>query len=100
MVNRAKIFQPFDALRGFQEALRAKERVIVKRKELTDDMAGELNWKFHSLQEQDVVTVTWYEGVVYRTVTGEVSQIDLKKQRIRLDDLWIDAKDMIALDAG
>ena len=100
MVNRAKIFQPFDALRGFHEALRAKERVIVKRKELTDDMAGELNWKFYSLQEQDVVTVMWYEGEAYRTVIGAVLQIDLKKQRIRLDDLWIDAKDMIALDAG
>lgn len=36
-VLRAKIFAPFDALKGFREALRAKERVIVPKRELAED---------------------------------------------------------------
>jgi hypothetical protein len=31
-LERAKIFLPFDALKGFQEALREKEKVLVPKK--------------------------------------------------------------------
>ena len=33
--NRAKQFMPFDALKGFREALAEKERVTVPKKELS-----------------------------------------------------------------
>ena len=40
---RAKQFMPFDALKGFQEALRSKEQPTEPRKELPEDWAEELD---------------------------------------------------------
>ena len=34
--DRAKQFMPFAALRGYEDALRAKERIVVDKKELGD----------------------------------------------------------------
>lgn len=36
-VSRAQIFQSFDALKGFREILKEKERVIVPKKILSED---------------------------------------------------------------
>ena len=33
--DRAKLFIPFDALKGLKEALREKEKVLCEKKELT-----------------------------------------------------------------
>ena len=43
--ERAKQFMPFDAMKGLNEALRAKEerRTRVERKQLSEDMAEELS---------------------------------------------------------
>jgi len=35
--NRAKQFLPFDALKGFQEALREKEREFEEKRELSEE---------------------------------------------------------------
>lgn len=35
--SRAQIFQSFDALKGFREILKEKERVIVPKKILSED---------------------------------------------------------------
>ena len=37
--DRAKQFMPFAALKGYDDALRAKEKVVVPRKELSEEMA-------------------------------------------------------------
>ena len=39
MSNRAKQFAPFDALKGFQEALRKKEKTPIPKKELAEEKA-------------------------------------------------------------
>ena len=38
--NRAKQFMPFDALKGFREALEEKERILVPKRELSEGRAG------------------------------------------------------------
>ena len=35
--DRAKQFMPFAALKGYSEALRKKERIIVPRRELSEE---------------------------------------------------------------
>lgn len=37
--ERAKQFMPFAALKGYEEALRAKEKVVVPKMELSSDTA-------------------------------------------------------------
>ena len=41
--RRAKQFQPFDALRGLKEAIAAKEKIIVPKRELSEDSIAEIN---------------------------------------------------------
>ena len=43
--ERARIFMPFDALTGFKEALKEKEKVHIARKELSDEVNEELSMK-------------------------------------------------------
>ena len=41
--ERAKQFLPFDSLKGFRDCLKQKERVIVARKQLSQDDCEVLN---------------------------------------------------------
>ena len=38
MSERAKIFLPFAALKGYEEAIKEKKRITVKKAELSEDM--------------------------------------------------------------
>ena len=42
--QRAKQFAPFDAVVGLRKALLEKEKIKVKRKELSEDMTDEINF--------------------------------------------------------
>lgn len=74
--NRAKQFMPFDALKGFREALAEKERIIVPKKELSEERKSELNEKLHQLQRLDIVTAEYFCDGEYVQITGVVSAID------------------------
>ena len=75
--DRAKQFMPFAALKGYDEALRAKEKVVVPRAELSEEMAEELDRRLHQIQKNDVVTVVYYDKEAYLRVTGMVSRLDM-----------------------
>ena len=42
--SRAKLFLPFDSLKGFRDYLKCKERVVVDKKQLSSD-ACEVNYR-------------------------------------------------------
>lgn len=48
--KRAKIFSPFDALKGFNDAVASKEIKYVERRELCENDCEELNEKMLSLR--------------------------------------------------
>lgn len=78
--ERAKQFMPFAALKGYDEALRAKEKVVVSKKELSEDAWEELNCTIQSVEKGDVITVVYYseEDGEYIQVTGVLARIDLE----------------------
>ena len=41
--DRAKQFMPFDALKGFKEEINKRKRVIVAKRELSEDFEGKRN---------------------------------------------------------
>ena len=49
--RRAKIFSPFDALKGFSEAVAAKDVLYVNRPELDDEDKAEINRRLNILNE-------------------------------------------------
>ena len=48
--KRAQIFQSFDALKGFREILNEQERVIVQKKELSEDDLNQLDYIIHQIK--------------------------------------------------
>lgn len=73
--ERAKIFAPFDALTGFHEALREKERIVVPQFDLSEEMKEELDYKLHQLSPRDIITVIYYDHEQYVKITGILAQI-------------------------
>lgn len=89
--QRAKQFAPFDAVVGLRKALKEKEKLKVKRKELSDDMIDEINNILKNLNIGDAVTVVYYNSneQTYLTVTGQVAKLDAKTQILTIAALEI-----------
>ena len=101
--NRAKIFAPYQALKGFCETVHAKDTVYVCRLELSEYVKEDLDRKLRQLRRQDTVTVTWFRPKPgggdpdtgrYITATGTVERVDpvlhmllLSGQKIPMDDI-------------
>lgn len=92
--DRAKQFMPFAALKGFQEMLKEKERIVVPRMELSEEQKEELDRKLQMLKQNDIVTVVYFHDGEYVKVKGMVSRIDLSSKtvkivnaKIRFDDI-------------
>lgn len=69
-VSRAKQFVPFDALKGFREALLEKERILVPKIELSEEMMEELDRTLHSLSPGKMVSVVYFHNDEYIKITG------------------------------
>ncbi len=118
--KRAKIFSPFAALRGFDREIVAKLVEYEEKHILSEGEKEELNRRLSILwnltrnsrliKENPVrVSVTWFKpcedihhdaygvGGRYVTDTGMVRQVN--QEYIRIDDLKIDLKDILALES-
>lgn len=76
--RRAKQFLPFDALTGLREAIAAKERITVPKKELSEDSIAEINRTLLELQKGQIITVVYYGSYEqdYLQITGPVTKVD------------------------
>ena len=96
--DRAKQFMPFAALKGYEEALRAKEKVVMPRMELSEEMAQELDRKLHQIQRNDMITVVYYNGEEYIRITGMVSRLDLDARVLKVVNTKILFEDISAIE--
>ena len=107
--NRAKIFQPFDALRGFDLALLTKqvEQQLAVRCTLSEDAQELLDHKLHMAQAGAKATVTYFhlekmigdlEVGQYLTETGEIEEVDLQENAIILSTAYIPITDIVELE--
>lgn len=85
---------PFDALKGFKEAIKEKERIVVEKKEMTEDLYEELNLEFKKIKKGSIVKVIYYSKNEYIEYTGMVSEVNesaryikVVKEKISLDDI-------------
>lgn len=92
--NRAKQFMPFAALKGYEEALAEKERIVVEKIELTDESKDELDRKLHILKKNDIAEIVYYHNDEYLKITGMVSRIDLDAGIIRIVNTKISFDDL------
>lgn len=96
--NRAKQFAPFAALKGFEEAIRAKETVYIPKAELTQESVEEINEKLCMMHEKDVVSIIFYNLESYQKVTGMVSRIDAKNQYLKVVETKIPFKHIVRIE--
>ncbi len=92
--DRAKQFMPFAALKGYENALREKEKIVVPRIELSEDMKEELDLKLKDIVLKDIVTIVYYDKDEYIKTTGMVSKIDTNAGYIKIVNQKIDFKDV------
>ena len=94
--RRAKQFSMFDALKGFKEALAAKERQPEPRRELAQDAIEEINRTLCALQPGDMVTVVYYchYREEYCQITGSATKIDGYWRILQVGNVCVDYVDI------
>ncbi len=97
MDNRAKQFVPFAAVKGFEEALRAKERIVVEKIELSEERKEELDYKLHQVKKNDIITVVYFEKDEYIKVEGMVSRLDIDARVLKIVNTKIPFDDIYEL---
>ncbi len=85
--QRAKIFTPFAALKGFEELIREQENTYDEMPELSDDQYEDLNYAVSCIKIGDDVTIRYFRDYHIRTIFGAVTKLELQKRGI-----WIDGK--------
>ena len=121
--RRAKIFSPFDALKGFSEAIAAKDVSYEYKKELSEEDAAELQRRLtilHNLtfnirmarNNRVKIAVTYYVpcedqnnfafGIKgqYKTMTGICWKVDNEEtQTLQIEQTRISFSDIIAIES-
>ena len=96
--SRAKLFLPFDALKGFQAALRQKERIPVARPCLSEETTEELNRCLMTLTKRSMVRVVYYHEGTYVEQQGWVSAISRESQCLTIVKTKISFQDLYVLE--
>ena len=76
MSDRARQFLPFDALKGFKEAIKKRQKVKVDKIELSDEMAVELSYKLNQVKKGMIIKVIHYDNDEYIETFGIVSEFN------------------------
>lgn len=106
--KRAKIFAPFDALRGFNLAVMAKEQEqkLVTRTENSDDAQAELQRTLAEVQQGDELAVRYFQPErtigdlqlgTYLDLTGTLERIDSFHKTLTLDGKLVPINEILEL---
>ena len=95
--DRAKQFMPFAALKGLPDALAAREKIIVPKIELSEEMAEELDRKMHELFKGRIVTVVYFHKDEYIKITGMVARMDETSRLLQIVNTKIPFDDILEI---
>lgn len=82
--DRSNQFLPFDALKGLSLALREKEIVYDKKRELSEEVMEEISNTINELSAGDCISVKYYKSRRYQDFYGYFMNIDLIRRKIRV----------------
>ena len=100
MDNRAKQFVPFAAVKGYEEALRAKEKIVVEKIELSEEKKTELDFKLHQIKKNDIITVVYFYKDEYIKLEGMVSRLDVDARVLKVVNTKIPFEDIYELSGA
>lgn len=95
--ERAKIFAPFDALRGFREMLHEEEIIKEAKIEPSEDMIEYLSNVLNSLEVGMMIEVKYYvsKEECYKKIVGIFTKIDKVYKKIMVVKTKINIEDII-----
>ena len=89
---------PFDALKGFREALREKERIVVPKIELTPEYQEELDYIMHQVQIGCMVKIIYFQDDTYLQISGMVSRFDKEERVLQVVNTQIAFEDIYQVE--
>ena len=96
--SRAKIFMPFDALKGFKEALKEKEKIIVPKITLSEEERDKLIGKLDLLKKGMMIKVIYYLNDQYIEIRGILSMVNEVSKIITIVKEKISVEDILAIE--
>lgn len=96
-LERAKIFMPFDALKGLREALREKEKIVTNKVDLSQDDIEEISKTLSQIQKRQMVSATYYDGENYTKIVGLVAKIDTISKTLTIVQTNIKFEDILEI---
>ena len=95
-LERAKIFLPFDALKGLKEALREKEKILVDKKKLSIEEKEKISKKLIQIKKGMIIKVIYFENI---ELEGMVSLIDFVYKKIKIVKKEIEFTDILDIQS-
>ena len=96
--DRAKQFMPFASLRGFDQMVKEKEKVLIEKRELSEEESRELSEKLSSLKKGDLVSIIYFLYGEYKKTTGVITAIDLTLKNLTIVKTKIDFEDLYSIE--
>lgn len=93
-LDRAKQFMPFDALKGFREALLEKEKIMDSKVLLSEEQFNYLNDVILSIDIGSTILVTFYSDNKYIDKIFTIKKLSIDKNKIVLNDYKIFLSDI------
>ena len=84
--NRAKIFSPFAALRGYEDEITSEGRDHLKgnRIELSEEGNEALNQKISQLRKGQGITIKYFTDGYYEDIAGVLDAVDTINKELRI----------------
>lgn len=97
--DRAKQFMPFAALKGYEEALAQKEKIVVPKIELSEEMKAELDLQMKHIEKNDIIKIVYFKDGEYLQITGMVSRIDVDARVLKVVNTKINFDDIYRIES-
>ena len=98
MDKRAAQFLPFQAVKGLDEALRSKEKIVVEKPEYSEYMLEELDKKMHEVRKGRIITCIYYQKGEYIKLTGLVARFDEVARILQIVNNKIDFDNILDIE--
>lgn len=112
MLDRAKIFLPFAALKGYDEAILRRQQITVPRHELSEDMKDELDFRINILEKAindgnyPIITVIYFrkeisddaDQGIYIKKTGVAVKLNFSQMYLQIVEDKIELKNIYSIE--
>lgn len=96
--ERAKQFMPFSALKGLDEALRAKEHPLTERKEPSEEQAADINTKLSMLRPRDSARIIFFFMGRYYQIEGNIERFDTVSRVLEIESVQINFDEIVEIE--